>query len=275
MLLPGRLAKTTIGDLLGRLYRAGASGALELSGGARRQRIYLQRGLIVGLDLDVGPLPSRLGELLVCEGLAAVDQVARALSAQQRLGIAAPRHGEILVRAGVITPELRDAALRKQARKRLDALFRALDGRDAEIRFHVGIAAEEAKMTHRFVAPLMPHEFLAGRPRARDGATPRAPSVSSAPSVGTPRPPSATSRQERAQEPSTPALPRTTAFERLRALRLLGLEPSADVVSIRRAFRTAASKLHPDRHEQASVDERTRAQRAFAELSAAYHLLCA
>jgi hypothetical protein len=272
MLLPGRLAKTTIGDLLGRLYRAGASGALELSGGARRQRIYLQRGLIVGLDLDVGPLPSRLGELLVCEGLAAVDQVARALSAQQRLGIAAPRHGEILVRAGVITPELRDAALRKQARKRLDALFRALDGRDAEIRFHVGIAAEEAKMTHRFVAPLMPHEFLAGRPRARDGATPRAPSVSAPPSTGTPRPPSA---GPRAQEPAWPALPRTTAFERLRALRLLGLESSADVVSIRRAFRTAAAKLHPDRHEQASVDERTRAQRAFAELSAAYHLLCA
>jgi hypothetical protein len=275
MLLPGRLAKTTIGDLLGRLYRAGASGALELSGGARRQRIYLQRGLIVGLDLDVGPLPARLGELLVCEGLAAVDQVARALSAQQRLGIAAPRHGEILVRAGVITPELRDAALRKQARKRLDALFRALDGRDAEIRFHVGIAAEEAKMTHRFVAPLMPHEFLAGRPRARDGATPRAPAVSpssSAPSPGTPRPPSA---GPHAHDAASSAPPRTTAFERLRALRLLGLEPTADVVSIRRAFRTAAAKLHPDRHEQASIDERTRAHRAFTELSAAYHLLCA
>ncbi len=273
MLLPGRLAKTTIGDLLGRLYRAGASGALELSGGGRRQRIYLQRGLIVGLDLDVGPLTSRLGELLVGEGLAAIDQVARALSAQQRLGIAAPRHGEILVRAGVITPELRDAALRKQARKRLDALFGALDGRDAEIRFHVGIAArfpEDTKMTHRFVAPLMPHEFLAGRPRARDGGTPRAPAV-------TPRPPSAAPRARESESEPQPAraLPRTTAFERLRALRLLGLEPTADPSSIRRAFRTAAARLHPDRHEQSSVDERTRAQRAFAELSAAYHLLCA
>lgn len=263
MLLPGRLAKTTLGDLLGRLYRASATGALELAANGRRQRIYLQRGLIVGLDLDVGPLPSRLGEVLVGEGLAGIDQVARALSAQQRLGVAAPRHGEILVRAGVLTPELRDAALRKQARRRLDALFRAIDGRDAEIRFHVGVAAahlESGQMTHRFVAPLMPHEFLAGRPRARDAVTPRPPAAAPRASAYARTPP----------PPAAGASP-----DRVRALRILGLGLDADTPSIRRAFRVAAAKLHPDRHVQASVDDRSRAHRAFAEISAAYHLLCA
>jgi hypothetical protein len=268
MLLPGRLARTTLGDLMGRLYRANATGALELAANGRRQRIYLQRGLVVGLDLDVGPLPSRLGEVLVGEGLAGIDQVARALSAQQRLGIAAPRHGEILVRAGVITPELRDAALRKQARRRLDALFRALEGRDAEVRFHVGVAAGEGQMSHRFVAPLMPHEFLAGRPRARDLGTPRPPAA-------TPRP-GATYERTPPPPPSSPRpAPARPGLDRQRALRLLGLGEGADETTIRRAFRAAASKLHPDRHAQASVDDRTRAHRAFAEISAAYHLLCA
>lgn len=244
MQLPGRLARTTVGDLLGRIYRAGATGALELSlttPQAHKHRIHVNRGLVIAVELGLVAPSDRLGEILVREGLASTEAVARALARQELLGSAAPRHGEMLVRLGEIPPEIRDAALRKQARARLDALFALVDGRDGEIRFHVGPAATPAVPT--MPAPLLPRDFLHGRRRAR-----------------------VTKR-----EAKSPQL----TFDRLNAMRLLGVNTDSDTAAIRRAFRTAAARVHPDRYPHAPADERARMHHELAELSAAYHLLCA
>ncbi|MEO7096695.1 MAG: DUF4388 domain-containing protein [Polyangiales bacterium] len=260
MQLPGRLVRTTVGDLLGRLYRASSSGLLELACAGRRHRVHFQRGFVTSVDLDVDSPPGRLGEILVDEGFAPVTAVAAALSRQHVLGVDALPQGEMLVRAGVLSAEVRDAALRRQTRMRLDALFTLLAQRDAEVRFHVGVSAPRARA--RGAGPLMPREFLHGRPRARDGATP-------------PAPPAANDRGASAPRPSAPASKRSAPLERLRALRLLGLPLGADEATIRRAFRTAAARVHPDRHQALPAHERARLGTALAELSAAYHLLCA
>ncbi|MGZ3449113.1 MAG: DnaJ domain-containing protein [Polyangiales bacterium] len=252
MQLPGRLARTTLGDLLGRIYRADASGALELSlcatsaVPAARHRVHVQRGLVIAVELDLVTPPSRIGEVLVSEGFVSPEEIARALALQDMLGASAPRHGEVLVRSGALSAELRDAALRKQARARLDALFALCEGRDAEIRFQVGPAA--TPRVPRMAAPLIPREFLHGRRRAR---------VKKNPSSGE----------------AKPQLQLT--FDRLQALRLLGLSPDADPATIRRAFRVAAARVHPDRHPDAPANEKARLHVQLAELSAAYHLLVA
>jgi hypothetical protein len=247
MELPGRLARTTLGDLLGRIYRADASGALELSlippGNTARHRVHLQRGLVIAVDLDLSTPPSRIGEVLAAEGFVSAEEIARALALQELLGTAAPKHGELLVGRGMLSPELRDAALRKQARARLDALFALCDGRDGEIRFHVGPTA--VPRVPKMVAPLLPREFLHGRRRAR----------------------------VKKAEPKAEASRLT--FDRLQALRLLGLTMDADSATIRRAFRVAAARVHPDRHPDAPASERARLHSQLAELSAAYHLLVA
>ena len=268
MQLPGRLVRTTVGDLLGRLYRASSSGLLELVCGGRRHRVHFQRGFVTAVDLDLDTPPGRLGEILVDEGFAPVTAVAAALSRQQMLGNDALPQGEILVRAGVLTAEVRDAALRRQTRMRLDKLFELLAKRDAELRFHVGVSAPRTQ-SHG-AGPLMPREFLHGRPRARDGSDGARPPAPRAANDRTPKAPKA----EPTRPASPPPLP-AERLERLRALRLLGLPLGADGATIRRAFRAAAARVHPDRHQSLPAPERARLQTALAELSAAYHLLCA
>lgn len=250
MQLPGRLAKTTLGDLLGRIYRAGATGALELTvfgANTQRHRVHVQRGLVIGIELGLDTPPDRLGEVVVREGFASVEDVAHALTRQQMLGFASPRHGDLLVKLGVVSPELRDAALRRQARARLDALFALCEGRDAEVRFCVGPAATPA--APKIAAPLLPRDFLHGRRRAR-----------------------VTKQQARTE--STPWR-KNASDERRHAMRLLGVDEKADDAAIRRAFRVAAARVHPDRHPTASANERARLHVELAQLSAAYHLLCA
>lgn len=251
MQLPGRLARTTLGDLLGRIYRASATGALELSittPHAQKHRVHCNRGLVVGVELGLQTPPDRIGELLVREGLASDEDIAYALTRQEILGSLAPRHGELLVKLGIVSAEIRDAALRKQSRKRLDALFALVDGRDGEVRFHVGPGARpSARGENKMNAPLLPRDFLHGRRRARV-------------------------KKHQAQAQIT--VPQLT-FERLKAMRVLGVAPSADEAAIRRAFRTAAARVHPDRHPDAPAAERARLHLELAELSAAYHLLCA
>jgi hypothetical protein len=52
--LPGRLERSTLGDVLGALHRSGATGALRLDevgpDGSRQHVIYLRDGLIAGID---------------------------------------------------------------------------------------------------------------------------------------------------------------------------------------------------------------------------------
>jgi DnaJ-domain-containing protein 1 len=162
-----------------------------------------------------------------------------------------------LVRAGILSPELRDVALRKQARARLEALFAIADGHDAEVRFHVGIAASSIAP---FPAPLIAREFLAGRARRRNAG-----------SKPTPRP----SPQARWETPTPPPVSGVYPVEKLRAMQLLGVDATADATAIRKAFRARAAKVHPDRHGAASEAEIARLHRELAALTAAYHLLSA
>jgi curved DNA-binding protein CbpA len=60
---------------------------------------------------------------------------------------------------------------------------------------------------------------------------------------------------------------------RARAARLLGISEDAGGDEVRRAFRRAALRLHPDRHPHAPTAERKRLERAFTEVTRACRLL--
>jgi len=162
MQLPGRLRSTTLGDLLGMLHRADASGTLELvEDRGRTHRIHLLRGLLVAIELD-GAAAS-LAELLRKERAVDDDTLKRSLLralTSQRL------HGEVLVHEFRLSPTVLGAALRRQLCARL-ALLEQLP--DARVVFRVTMRPPRSALVD---APLGPREFLAGRRRARDARTP-------------------------------------------------------------------------------------------------------
>jgi len=236
--LPGRLRGTTLGDLLGRLHRERATGVLELvevegMTRGRSHRVHFEAGLVSEVETKF-PV-ARLGEILKQQGFVGDDALRRLTRELTR----APtrRSGEILVEDQKLTFQAVGAALRRQLRLRLDALFQL---EDAELRFHVPRADRNPQI------PLSPREFLHGRPRGR-----------------------------RAAAPAPAAAPRPNDRARVRALAVLGLDAAASRDSVQRAFRKLASTLHPDRHPGASPSERASLLQRFAELSAAYHLLVA
>ena len=123
MNLPGRLNRTTLGDLLGTLHRAQATGVLELSetrgpSAGQRHSIFFSAGLVD--RIDSASVETRLGELLLREGV--LDEgslrtlLARLVDAPER------RTGEVL------TEELlaSDAAWVKETAGRLRAAEHAL-----------------------------------------------------------------------------------------------------------------------------------------------------
>lgn len=237
MQLPGRLRLTTLGDALGALHRASASGVLELTEDRGTiHRIHLARGVIVDVETDL--FRQRLGDLLARQGFLG----ARALARLARLLLEAPsrRAGEILIEEGLASRELVGAGLRRQLRQKLDALFLL---RDARMAFRVPRPHAGER------TPLSPGEFLHGRPRKRA------------------RPAAAPSYAERATSRVVPQ------GERSRAYATLGLPPGADRTSVQQAFRRLARHFHPDRFPNAEPSERARLLSRFAELSAAYHAL--
>lgn len=237
MRLAGRLRETTLGDLLGSLYRERISGVVELleTHGPRagqKHRVHLSGGCVVWVETDAS-VP-RIGEILRGRGI--VDEAQhRRLTLKLAQG-AGRLTGELLVEDRVISAEIVDAALRHQLRARLNALFQIPD---AKIGFHV--AGVRPKGTTK--VPLSAREVLGGRPRARE---------------------------QRAKTPRTEPCPNEP---RAQALRLLGLTEQATLAEIRRAFRLRASEAHPDRHGQATEREKRVLEARFAALSAAYHEL--
>jgi hypothetical protein len=244
MQLPGRLRSTTLGDLLGALHRARATGTLELAEfHGRTHRIHLARGLVVAVELD-GPVPS-LAEELRRQGAIADDVLKRSLLraiASRRL------HGEVLVRDFKLSPALIDTALRRQLLTRLGVIERLTD---AQLVFRVTVRPPRGALLDD---PLRPPEFLSGRRRTRDkhpgsGASPQARRVA----------------------------PPAASFDpgHLAALRVLGVAPGADATAIKRAYRQLARSYHPDLHPQASDDERRHLAERFVEVTAAYQTLVA
>jgi hypothetical protein len=240
MNLPGRLGLTTLGDVLGVMYREGATGVLELteSQGAtagRVHRLHLVAGLVGEVESEIAA--SRLGDILRRQGLLgdeALRQLARRL-AHRTLD----RVGDVLVGMGAITRDDVAAALRLQRGERLERLFLV---RDARIAFRVA----RARGAQLLSVPLEPREFLFGRPRGRD------------------RGGAGGHTAGRRRDPVRSA-----------ALSTLGLAEGADRISVQRAFRQLASRMHPDRFPAAGATERANLMRRFAEITAAYHELVA
>lgn len=247
MKLPGRLRLTTLGDVLGAVHRAGASGVLELTEDRGvTHRVFWAEGMITQIDTDL--FRQRLGELLAGQGFLG----ARALARLARRLLEAPRQraGEILVEEGFVNADLVSAGLRRQLRHRLEALFEL---RDAQLTFRIPRPHAQQR------TPLSPGEFLHGRPRARPRVRYSA-------------------AQERASNGSASSGSRAHGARvphgsRTRAYATLGLLPGADRATIQQAFRRLALNLHPDRFPKADPSERARLLSRFAELSAAYHAL--
>jgi len=240
--ISGRLSETTLGDVLGTLFRAHVTGLIRLTetlgvAAGRTHAIYLSRGEVVAVDTHAKVPP--LGDILRQRGL--IDG-----TVQKQIGIRLSsgrkrRVGEVLVEECRISPEVVGAALRQQLRARLDTLFRL---EEALLSFHVACALPEGG-----TLPLAPREYLFGRPRARDK----------------------TARVGRRRD--DPARNRSSQGYRSDALALLGLDEDASISDVTRAFRELASQMHPDRHIHASASERRAAEQKFAALSAAYHSL--
>jgi uncharacterized protein DUF4388 len=159
MQLPGRLRLTTLGDLLGALHRACASGTLELvevegARAGRSHRVFFEAGLIE--DVDTSLNHPRLGEILARDGVLSMPALARI--ARRVMEQPGKRVGQILVEEGLGTAELVAAALRRQRTSRLDALYGLSE---ALIRFHVPRPRSGFRQT-----PLSPREFFGAHQRA-------------------------------------------------------------------------------------------------------------
>lgn len=236
MQLQGRLRQTTLGDLLGALYREGVSGTLELTeeqgpSAGRVHALHLVRGQIV--QVDSATTVTRLGELLAEQGWLEPQAVPALVEHAKHSNVPL---GQRLVQAGLIPSEAVVSALRTQIRRRLDAVFHV---EDARVAFRLVTARRRELDVTR---PLGPEEYLVGRPRARDRA-----------------------RRATTSESSDP--------RRRRDLLLLGLGPSANGTEIRSAFRRLARSLHPDRYPTARPEQLEALRQRFSDVSAAYHRL--
>jgi hypothetical protein len=161
MQLPGRLKATTLGDLLGALARARATGTLELVEDAgRAHRVHVADGRVVAVELD-GAAPS-LAEILRRDGAADDDVLRRSLLRAMASG---RLHGEVLVGEFRVAAPVVGAALRRQALSRLAAIERLADARVA---FRVAVRPPRGALHE---APLEAREFLHGRRRARASRT--------------------------------------------------------------------------------------------------------
>ncbi len=167
MQLPGRLDTSTLGDILGTLYRGNATGVLELSevpvAGSvrplRSHRIHLLSGLVASVEtgLDVTPI----GEILARAGK--VDR--RAIDVMlYRMAIGDPRPaGAILVGMGAVSQDALLVGLRGQLRAKINAIYLGIG--EARITFRTSRPLPKDALR---VGTLLPRDFLHGRPRKRD-----------------------------------------------------------------------------------------------------------
>ena len=240
MLLPGRLDASTLGDILGTLYRGNVTGVLELaeiaaSDGATRHgrthRIHLLSGLVAGVETELQVAP--IGEVLAQAGK--IDR--RAIEVMlYRVALGDPRPaGAILMGMGAVTQDALIQGLRTQMHARLDAVYRGLA--DARVVFRLSRPLPKDALR---IGTLMPRDFLHGRKRKRE-IKPAARAQQQAPggrpwwsttSWGMPDghvsetpPPASGSRPRAAAPPPPPPVPMTP---RIAALRTLGLPPDAD-----------------------------------------------
>jgi hypothetical protein len=226
-----------LGDLLGTIHRASATGTLEITENhGRVHRIHVVRGLVTAVDLDAAS--ASLAEILRREDAVDEDTIRRSLLralASRRL------HGEVLVRDFKLSPDVVGRALRQQLVLRLHVLDRLVD---AQICFRVTMRPPRGALVD---GPLGPRDFLHGRRRARERFFSQSPAPSAA----------------------------ANDAKRAAAWRTLGLTPGSDEGEIKRAYRRLVRSYHPDLHPSASDEERRRLEERFAAVTAAYQVLVA
>ncbi len=237
MQLPGRLSATTLGDLLGVLFRDKANGALEIVERLGRvHRVFVERGLVTCVELDRAS--PTLGDVLRREQTLDDETLRRSLLralAQDRL------HGEVLVREFRLAKEIVDRAVRTQMLHRLAALEKLPE---CELRFRVAVRTPREALD----PALGPEVFLHGRKRKRDELD---------------RTPSA-----------RPTVPIESASQ-CEARRTLGLPSYATAEDVKRAYRELVRKTHPDLFPRATAEERRDLGRKLYAITHAYQTLVA
>ena len=248
MNIPGRLANTTLGDLLGTLFRSQISGILELTEdvgpvAGRAHSLNFHTGLIYGIQTPLGAPP--LGELLLDIGVLTRSQHYELL---RRLAqVPGKSTGNFLAELHWVQPDTFDRAVHQQLSDRLTALF---DLRDARVTYRIARPATHSPWPS---SPLPPEVFLHGKPRNRDRqATPGSP---------------------RETEAGDQHYLSTSAAARLRALMFLGLAPTCGAADIKKAFHRMVSRLHPDRYVSAPPSQQVAARKRFAQVVDAYNTL--
>ncbi len=157
MHLPGRLRYTTLGDLLGALHRARATGTLEMvEDRGRVHRVHLSQGLVVAAEIDGAS--ASLAEILRGDRAADDDVLRRSLL---RAMTSRRLHGEVLVNEFHVSPSVIGNALRRQLLGRLAAIEQVADAR---ISFRVAVRPPRGTLHQD---PLEAREFLHGKRRAR------------------------------------------------------------------------------------------------------------
>ncbi len=224
-----------MGDLLGTLHRARASGVLELietvgTSSGRAHRVRLARGLVT--VVETSEAAPRLGELLVELGVLDASAFSRLT---REVGASSVLTGRWLLERRLVSAEDVARALHEQQRRRLEPLFTL---EDCLVRFRV---PRPEPMDAARPEPLEAREFLHGRARARARSE-------------------ASARRRAVVEGPW---------------RVLGLAPDASLGDVKQAFRRLAAQSHPDRFPHATPEERGRLVRSFAELTSAYHALIA
>jgi DnaJ domain len=151
MQLPTRLERTTLGDLLGSLFRERLTGVLELidERGAVH-RVGLELGQVCSVETPWGP---RLGDLVIRRH---GEQMAFAVERQLWQG-GTQRLGEGLVARGALTHPALARLLEEQSRERLEALFGLQSAR---------VVFRPAR-SDRELTPISAAEYLPGRARRR------------------------------------------------------------------------------------------------------------
>jgi DnaJ domain len=246
MQLPGRLRATTLGDLLGSLFREGATGVLELlEASGHAHRVHMVSGEITFVEVDRAAPP--LAEMLRREDLVPEDVLRRSLLralSSRRL------HGTVLVSEFQIAPAIVDSALRKQLTTRLHVLESV---RDAQVLFRVAVRPKAMGLAS---GPLRAAEFLHGRARARDrGAWSGRAGGASASGY-------ASASGGGSEE-----------GKRARARRVLGLSGAEDLPTVKAAYRRLVREFHPDTHPDASDAECKDLSARFSEVTEAYRAL--
>jgi hypothetical protein len=171
MQLPGRLRSSTLGDILGALHRASATGTLELKeDGGRGHRVYLVQGLVAAVEVEnaTPPLAEILRRDRAADEQVLRQSILRAMTSQRLIG-------EVLVDDFRVAPSVVGHALRQQILSRLAVLERL---KDARVSFRVAVRAPRGALGTRAGGPLGPTEFLHGRRRARERAGHVAPAAS-------------------------------------------------------------------------------------------------